>query len=155
MARSRVPDWLAVGAGGAVGTAARALLDQVALAFPVGGLFLPWSTAAVNVVGAFGLGTVAAWVGGRLASGRGGAAELRQLKLLVGTGFTGAFTTYGTYIVASADHACRSGIAEAAAHSLALLALGGAAAWVGTCVGKRMCAPSAPGESGASRGEGA
>ena len=139
MVRMRVPDWLAVFVGGVVGTAARAGLDEVAKASPVRGLFLSWSTLTVNAVGAFLLGALAAWVAGRLARGSRNAASLKSLKLLVGTGFAGAFTTYGTYIVASVGYASLNGIVEAVSQSLGLLALGGACAWAGMRVGEWLC----------------
>ena len=142
MVSFRVPDWLAVFVGGVVGTAARAGLDEVAKASPVRGLFLSWSTLTVNAVGAFLLGVVAAWVAGRLARGAGDAASLKTLKLLVGTGFAGAFTTYGTYIVASVGYASLNGIVEAVSQSLGLLTLGGACAWSGLRVGEWLCGPS-------------
>lgn len=139
MVRMRVPDWLAVFVGGVVGTAVRAGLDEVAKASPVRGLFLSWSTLTVNAVGAFLLGALAAWVAGRLARGSRNAASLKSLKLLIGTGFAGAFTTYGTYIVASVGYASLNGIVEAVSQSLGLLALGGACAWAGMRVGEWMC----------------
>ena len=140
MVRMRVPDWLVVFVGGVVGTAARAGLDEVAKASPVRGLFL--STLMVNAVGAFLLGALAAWVAGRLARGAGDAVSLKTLKLLIGTGFAGAFTTYGTYIVASVGYASLNGIVEAVSQSLGLLALGGACAWAGMRVGEWLCGPS-------------
>ena len=139
MVSFRVPDWLAVFVGGVVGTAARAGLDEVSKASPVRGLFLSWSTLTVNAVGAFLLGTLAAWVAGRLARGSRNTASLKSLKLLVGTGFAGAFTTYGTYIVASVGYASLNGIVEAVSQSLGLLALGGACAWAGMRVGEWLC----------------
>ena len=139
MVSFRVPDWLAVFVGGVVGTAARAGLDEVAKASPVRGLFLSWSTLTVNAVGAFLLGTLAAWVAGRLARGSRNTASLKSLKLLVGTGFAGAFTTYGTYIVASVGYASLNGIVEAVSQPLGLLALGGACAWAGMRVGEWLC----------------
>ena len=143
MVSFRVPDWLAVSVGGVVGTAARAGLDEVAKASPVHGLFLSWSTLTVNVVGAFALGALSAWVAGCLARGVGDPVSLKTLKLLVGTGFMGAFTTYVTYIVASVGYVSLNGIAEAVAQSLGLLALGGASAWVGVRVGEWLCGPPA------------
>ena len=139
----RVPDWLAVFVGGVAGTVARAGLDEVAKASPVRGLFLSWSTLTVNVVGAFALGTLAAWVAGRLARSVGDAASLKTLKLLVGTGFAGAFTTYGTYIVASVGYVSLNGVVAAVSESLGLLALGAASAWVGVRVGEWLCGPPA------------
>lgn len=128
--------------GGVAGAAARAGLDEVAKASPVRGLFLSWSTLTVNIVGAFALGALAAWVAGRLAHGVGDATSLKSLKLLVGTGFAGAFTTYGTYIVASVGYVSLNGIAEAVLQSLGLLALGAASAWGGVRVGEWLCGPS-------------
>ena len=139
MVSFRVPDWLAVFVGGVVGTAARAGLDEVAKASPVRGLFLSWSTLTVNAVGAFLLGALGAWVAGRLARGSRNTASLKSLKLLVGTGFAGAFTTYGTYIVASVGYASLNGIVEAVSQPLGLLALGGACAWAGMRVGEWLC----------------
>ena len=80
--------------------------------------------------------------GGCLARGAGDAASLKTLKLLVGTGFAGAFTTYGTYIVASVGYASLNGIVEAVSQSLGLLALGGACAWAGMRVGEWLCGRS-------------
>ena len=142
MTSFRVPDWLVVFVGGVAGAAARAGLDEVAKASPVRGLFLSWSTLTVNIVGAFALGALAAWGAGRLAHGVGDATSLKTLKLLVGTGFAGAFTTYGTYIVASVGYVSLNGIAEAVSQSLGLLALGAASAWVGVRVGEWLCGPS-------------
>ena len=142
MTSFRVPDWLVVFVGGVAGAAARAGLDEVAKASPVRGLFLSWSTLTVNIVGAFALGALAAWVAGRLAHGVGDATSLKSLKLLVGTGFAGAFTTYGTYIVASVGYVSLNGIAEAVLQSLGLLALGAASAWGGVRVGEWLCGPS-------------
>ena len=144
MANIRIPDWLAVFVGGVVGTAARAALDEAAAASPVHGLFLSWSTLTVNAVGAFLLGALAAWVAGRLAGGVGDPASLKTVKLLVGTGFAGAFTTYGTYIVASVGYVSLNGVAEAVSQSLGLLALGGACAWAGMRVGEWLCGGSGP-----------
>ena len=139
----RIPDGVAVFGGGVAGTAPRAGLDGAAKASPVRGLFLPWSTLTVNVVGAFLLGVLTAWVTGRLARGDGNTASLKALKLLIGTGFAGAFTTYGTYIVASVGYASLNGVVEAVSQSLGLLALGAASAWAGVRVGEWLCGPSA------------
>ena len=148
MANKWIPDWLAVFVGGVAGTAARAGLDEAAKASPVRGLFLPWSTLTVNLVGAFLLGVLTAWVTGRLARGDGNTASLKALKLLIGTGFAGAFTTYGTYILASAGYVSLNGIAEAVAQSLGLLALGAACAWAGVRVGEWVCSPVGGGARG-------
>ena len=76
---------------------------------------------------------------GRLARGVGDPVSLKTWKLLIGTGFAGAFTTYGTYIVASVGYASLNGIVEAVSQSLGLLALGAASAWAGVRVGEWLC----------------
>lgn len=79
--------------GGSLGTAARYLLSVVIPSWQ--GIPLP--TIAVNVVGAFVLGLLLE------ALVRGGPDEgiRRDLRLLVGTGFLGGFTTYSTFAVES------------------------------------------------------
>ena len=73
-------------AGGCVGGYARYAVSQ---AWPSATYAFPWSTFTVNLVGSFVLGVVVV-----LATNRRGS---RQLRLLVGTGFCGALTTYSTF----------------------------------------------------------
>lgn len=74
--------------GGAIGTAVRALLAQ---AFPaVDGI--SWSILAINVVGAFCLGLLL----DTLARRGPDVGRRRSLRLFVGTGVLGGFTTYST-----------------------------------------------------------
>ena len=78
-------DWLLVAGGGALGACARSLLDtRVRSRWPGP---LPWGTLLVNVLGSFVLGALVG-LGSRL----GGSAYL-----LLGTGFCGALTTFGTF----------------------------------------------------------
>lgn len=80
-----------VGVGGACGTAARQLLgDALGTThdFPIG-------TFLINVVGAFALGFLLeclAWSGSD-------AGHRRRIRLLLGTGFLGGFTTYSALAV--------------------------------------------------------
>ena len=80
-----------VGIGGFFGANARYLLSLWTTDFLVSrwGLF-PYGTLTVNVLGSFGLALFGAWFGAR--SGMS-----PQLRLLVGTGFFGAFTTFSTF----------------------------------------------------------
>ena len=130
------PEWACVAAGGALGTLARAGLDSAAAARPVGGLFAPWSILVVNVVGAFALGALAAFTTARSATSPERARALARLKLFAGTGFAGAFTTYGGYaawtVSSAAQWSTRAhGVALALAQSAGLLAVGAVAAWAG------------------------
>ncbi|MCW2968411.1 MAG: Camphor resistance CrcB protein [Solirubrobacteraceae bacterium] len=77
---------LAVFAGGAAGTLARAGLDE---AWPPAPGHWPWVTLLVNVVGSFILG----WV----VTTRRGRAPTVHRRALLGTGFCGALTTFSTF----------------------------------------------------------
>ncbi|MEV4229899.1 fluoride efflux transporter CrcB [Streptomyces bobili] len=80
-------NWLLVVAGGMVGAPLRYLTDRAVQARHDS--VFPWGTLVVNVVGCAILGLV---TGAALA----GAADA-DLRLLLGTGFCGALTTYSTF----------------------------------------------------------
>lgn len=112
-----------VGIGGALGSAARYGIAQW---MPATSGF-PWSTFAVNLVGAFILGVLLELV--TLSGPDTG--RRRQLRLLIGTGFCGGLTTYSTLAV-EADLLVRShrdGLA--AAYGLSSVAAGLAVAALG------------------------
>ncbi len=73
-----------VAVGGALGAVSRSVLVSAA------GAHGPAATLAINVVGAFLLGLLLE----RLAHSRLSGARRRQLRLLLGTGVLGGFTTY-------------------------------------------------------------
>ena len=77
-------------AGGAVGTTVRYLLGRV---FPPTAGSFPWTTFTINVIGAFSLGLLVFALARRGADAGG----LRRLRLLLGTGVLGGFTTYSTF----------------------------------------------------------
>ncbi len=78
--------------GGVFGAAARGAVDQ---ALPHGAAAFPTATLTVNLTGAFVLGVVleALVRAGDDSGGR------RHVRLVLGTGFLGAFTTYSTFAV--------------------------------------------------------
>ena len=82
---------LYVGFGGFVGAIARYLLSVWVdgLLVPRWGAF-PYGTLMVNLAGSFGLAFFGVWLGGR-------SGMTPQLRLLVGAGFFGAFTTFSTF----------------------------------------------------------
>ena len=108
--------------GGFFGAAVRQLVEQ-AIAVPADGF--PWGTLAVNLSGAFALGLLIATLA-RQGAGR----RVHQLRLLVGTGFLGAFTTYSTLAVET-DLLVRGNRAGTAALYLAVSVIGGLACAAG------------------------
>lgn len=79
-----------VALGGAVGTTARAVLEAVAPAPPGS---WPWTTFAINVAGSFLLGVLLESL--HLSGPDEG--RRRAVRLGVGTGVLGGFTTYSTF----------------------------------------------------------
>ncbi|WP_440111919.1 fluoride efflux transporter FluC [Paenibacillus sp. QZ-Y1] len=75
-----------IGAGGLLGTLTRYTIQ---LGIPAANVGFPWAVLLINAIGSLFLGwffTVA--VPGKITS---------QLRLAIGTGFTGAFTTFSTF----------------------------------------------------------
>ncbi|NQD89556.1 CrcB family protein [Paenarthrobacter sp. CM16] len=116
-----------VAAGGVFGALARYGLG---LAIPAPGAW-PLPTLVINLSGALALGALLEGL-----SRRGpDVGNRRVLRLALGTGFLGAYTTYSTFAL-DAVHLFSAGAATAAAGYLAASLLGGAAAttagiWIG------------------------
>jgi CrcB protein len=109
--------------GGAVGTAAR---EGLVLAIPNLGS-IPLAIFIINVVGAFLLGVLLE----ALAKKGPDEGRRRSLRLLLGTGFLGGFTTYSTLATDTTLLAADGSGGLAIAYSLATILIGGAASWAG------------------------
>lgn len=84
------PGWrapIAIALGAIPGALGRYYLARLASAW---GLHLPWATFAANISGAVAMGYFAVWASQRLALPP-------DVRLLIGTGFLGAYTTFSTY----------------------------------------------------------
>jgi CrcB protein len=92
--------------GGCAGVLARATLDR---AFPIGEGGFPATTFGINLAGAFALAVLIE----TLAFRGSDAGHRRALRLLLGTGFLGGFTTYSALAVQT-DALIRSGNVGAA-----------------------------------------
>ena len=112
--------------GGALGTAAREAVSLL-VAEPAG---FPLGILAVNLLGAFLLGLLLE------ALVRRGAHEapLRHLRLLLGTGFMGGFTTYSTLALDGAQMLGSGAPALGLVYLLGSVIAGGIAAWAGIAV---------------------
>jgi CrcB protein len=122
--REHVADsWLRIASilgGGAAGALARALIGRILPAHP--GEW-PWATFTVNIAGA----ALLAWLTTRLTEV---VAPARYWRLLLGTGFCGALTTFSTLQVETIQMARggHGGLAAAYAVTSMTLGLGVAAA---------------------------
>jgi CrcB protein len=124
------PRFLAlVAVGGAAGSVARHLSSD-ALGTP--GQF-PVGTFTVNVLGAFALGVVLEW----LARDGHDAGRRRTLRLLLGTGFLGGFTTYSAFAVDTDTLIRDSHVWLAGAYALATVAVGFVATIAGIAAARR------------------
>lgn len=125
--------WASIGlvaVGGTVGTAAR---EALSLAFPTQASTFPWTIFAINVVGAFALGLLIE----SLSRAGDDSGRRRRVRLLLGTGLLGGFTTYSAFAV---DAALLLRAGEAAAglgYAIATLLVGAVATWLGIAVGAR------------------
>ncbi|MFB2581666.1 CrcB family protein [Herbiconiux sp. P15] len=126
--RTETPDhrsWsaaLMVFLGGAVGTVSRESLDLVTPSDQ-----LMFTTLAINIVGSFALAAVYTLLLAR----RPAATFGRRVRLVVGTGFMGGFTTYGSFAVATAAAAGQGSVGDAVIYGLGSIVLGVAAALLG------------------------
>lgn len=115
-------------AGGAVGTGVRALVS--AAVPPADGVPVP--VLAVNVVGAFALGLLLA----TLQRGGPDVGRRRDLRLLLGTGVLGGFTTYSALAADTAGLVDQGRVGVALLYAGATLVLGLAAALAGLRCGR-------------------
>jgi len=123
------PPWRSIAVvllGGTVGTALR---EGMTLAVPrIDGV--PIATVGVNVAGAFALGVLLEHLARRgPESGRA-----RDLRLLLGTGVLGGFTTYSALAVDTVLLASGGSVGIAVLYALGTLVLGGVASWAGIAV---------------------
>ena len=113
--------------GGIGGTAAR---EAISLAVPaVNGI--PVAIFTVNIGGAFLLGLLLE------ALARSGPDEgaRRTIRILIGTGFMGGFTTYSALATDAAWLMGNGGLGVGIGYGLATVVLGGLATWAGIAVG--------------------
>jgi CrcB protein len=113
--------WIGFVAAGAGGAVARYLLDR-AVGRRTSGVF-PWGTFAVNATGSLLLGLI---TGLTLHHGLP-----RTTRIVLGTGFCGAYTTFSTFSFETVRLVEEGAVAEAFRNTAGTLMIGAAAAAVG------------------------
>ena len=86
---------LIVAAGGALGAVARYGVGVWAFRLAPAAAW-PWATLAVNVLGGLAMGLLAGWLAQR------GGADQERLRLLLGVGLLGGFTTFSAFSLETA-----------------------------------------------------
>lgn len=115
---------LMIGLGGAIGTLARHTLES---AFPAAQGTWPWTTFCINVTGAFVLAVLLE----TLTVFGPDEGWFRRIRLGVGTGILGGFTTYSTFMVETVQLGGSGGYVVALGYAVGSLVLGFAAAYAG------------------------
>ncbi|MCR5871366.1 MULTISPECIES: fluoride efflux transporter CrcB [unclassified Sphingomonas] len=117
--------------GGAVGAGARHLVGRAALG--IWGPGFPVGTLAVNVVGGFAMGLLAAWLASRASGGE-------ALRYLLGVGVLGGFTTFSAFSLETASMLQRGEFATALFYILASVVLSIGALFAGLQVSRMVAA---------------
>ncbi len=117
--------------GGAVGAGARHLVGRAALG--IWGPGFPVGTLAVNVIGGFAMGLLAAWLATR-ASGD------EALRYLLGVGVLGGFTTFSAFSLETVLMIERGELVTALLYILASVALSVGALFAGLQVSRMVAA---------------
>ena len=117
--------------GGALGTFTRAVLED---AFPARAGGVPWTTLGVNVAGALLLGLLLE----ALTRTGPDAGWRRTVRLGVGTGLLGGFTTYSTFAVETVERLAPGSLVVGLAYPLVSVVLGVIAAAVGYRIAHRL-----------------
>ena len=114
---------LLVALGGGAGAAARYQLGRGMTHWLGAGVVtqFPWATLAANAIGSLAMGLLAGWLAQR------GAGGSDQLRLLLGVGLLGGFTTFSAFSLELVLLAQRGQIGLAALYAFLSIALGVAA----------------------------
>ena len=118
--------YLLVMAGGAVGAALRFQLSRM---LPVSAGGWPWPTFAANVAGGLAMGVLAAW-----ALRQGDAGE--PMRLLLGVGLLGGFTTFSAFSLEMAMMVERGNMLLAVSYAMASVLLALVAVFAGLALGR-------------------
>ncbi|MCH5644817.1 MULTISPECIES: fluoride efflux transporter CrcB [unclassified Gordonia (in: high G+C Gram-positive bacteria)] len=113
--------------GGIAGTGLRYLTEHL---FPAYGTDWPWATFGVNLSGAFILGALLEVLA--LAGPDDG--WRRTIRVLVGTGFCGSYTTYSSFALETTQLGHHGAVGLGIAYAASSVVLGVVCAWAGIVV---------------------
>jgi fluoride exporter len=118
---------LSVAVGGAAGSVLRYQLGRAVTNLAGPGNAFPWGTLCVNIIGSLAMGALVGW----LARGTLAAQSAESLRLMIGVGLLGGFTTFSTFSSELVTMLHRGQAGMAATYAAASLAAGMAAVIIG------------------------
>lgn len=120
-----------VAAGGAIGAVGRYQLGRLVTSMvgETAARSFPWATLAINIAGCLAMGLLAGWLA------RQGAAQ-ENLRLLLGVGILGGFTTFSTFGLELLMLAERGAVVPAFAYAAASVLAGLAAVFIGMMIAR-------------------
>ncbi|WP_324076522.1 MAG: fluoride efflux transporter CrcB [Erythrobacter sp.] len=118
---------LSVAAGGAIGSVLRYQIGRLVTNLAGPGNAFPWGTLAVNIAGSLAMGALIGW----LARGTLSEQSAEPLRLLVGVGLLGGFTTFSAFSSELVTMLHRGQAGLAAGYAAASLVAGMAAIIIG------------------------
>jgi CrcB protein len=123
---------LLVAVGGAAGSVARYLVGAAALRWIGPGW--PWGTMTVNIVGGFLMGLLTGWLALKAAG------QQETLRVLLGVGILGGFTTFSAFSLDGALMIERRAYGQAFSYTAASVLIALAALFAGLYLARRMFA---------------
>lgn len=127
---SPITGTLLVAAGGALGAVLRYQLGRVVAQLAGPGAAFPWGTLAANVIGSLAMGLLFGW----LARGGVESGSNEALRLLLGVGLLGGFTTFSAFSLEMMQLIERGATGLALAYAGVSVIAGLAALWLGLAV---------------------
>ena len=112
-----------VAAGGALGALARYQVGRLMTNLAGPGYAFPWATLSVNIIGSLAMGALVGW----LARGTTSDQAAESLRLLIGVGLLGGFTTFSAFSAELVTMLHRGQTGMAAGYAAASLVAGMAA----------------------------
>ena len=119
-----------VAAGGAVGAVARFQLGRLITQLTGPANAFPWGTLSVNVIGSLAMGVLIGWI----ARGNLGTETTESMRLLIGVGLLGGFTTFSAFSAELVTMLQRGQMADALAYGAVSLVAGMAALVAGLLI---------------------